>query len=163
MKRIVSIIALLALVLSLAACGGSGNNNAGSDPAVTLVYAEVNSQDSVVGQTGTYFKEKVEELSGGSVTIDLQASGVLGSENDVLDAMLGGSTTIDISRISALALTSHGAQKAMLLSIPFTFKDRAHFRAFANSDLAPEFLNRSWACPSAASSTARRASVTSSR
>ena len=59
-------------------------------PAVTLVMAEVNPLDTIVGQTDTAFKEKVEELSGGSITVDLQASGVLGSENDVLDTMLGG-------------------------------------------------------------------------
>ena len=75
-------------------------------PAVTLVMAEVNPLDTIVGQTDTAFKEKVEELSGGSITVDLQASGVLGSENDVLDTMLGGGGTIDMSRISAFALTS---------------------------------------------------------
>ena len=114
---------------------------AASDPKVTLVYAEVNPLDTIVGQTGSHFKEKVEELSGGSVVVDVQASGVLGSENDVLDAILGGSTSIDMSRISAFALTSYGCNKSKLLSIPFTFNNRAHFWNFAGSDLAPEFLN----------------------
>ena len=150
-----------AAALALTACGGdkaastpassaaasSASTAAGdaaaaaNDPKVTLVYAEVNPLDTIVGQTGTHFKEKVEELTGGSVVIDVQASGVLGSENDVLDAILGGSTTIDISRISAFALTSYGCNKSKLLSIPFTFNNRAHFWNFANSDLAPEFLS----------------------
>ena len=150
-----------AAALALTACGGSGNSTAAStassaaastapagdaaaaasDPKVTLVYAEVNPLDTIVGQTGSHFKEKVEELTGGSVVVDVQASGVLGSENDVLDAILGGSTSIDISRISAFALTSYGCNKSKLLSIPFTFENRAHFWNFANSDLAPEFLN----------------------
>ena len=150
-----------AAALALTACGGSSNSTAAStstaasstaaaagdaaaaanDPKVTLVYAEVNPLDTIVGQTGSHFKEKVEELSGGSVVVDVQASGVLGSENDVLDAILGGSTSIDISRISAFALTSYGCNKSKLLSIPFTFENRAHFWNFANSDLAPEFLN----------------------
>ena len=150
-----------AAALALTACGGSGNSTAAStatsaaastapagdaaaaasDPKVTLVYAEVNPLDTIVGQTGSHFKEKVEELTGGSVVVDVQASGVLGSENDVLDAILGGSTSIDISRISAFALTSYGCNKSKLLSIPFTFENRAHFWNFANSELAPEFLN----------------------
>ncbi len=113
---------------------------AANDPAVTLVYAEVNPLDTIVGQTDSFFKEKVEELSGGSITIDLQASGVLGSENDVLDTMLGGGGSIDMSRISAFALTSYGGEKSMLLSIPYTFVDRNHFWNFATSDLAPDFL-----------------------
>ena len=150
-----------AAALALTACGGSGNSTAAStatsaaastapagdaaaaasDPKVTLVYAEVNPLDTIVGQTGSHFKEKVEELTGGSVVVDVQASGVLGSENDVLDPILGGSTSIDISRISAFALTSYGCNKSKLLSIPFTFENRAHFWNFANSELAPEFLN----------------------
>ncbi len=111
-----------------------------SEPEITLVYAEVNPLDTIVGQTGTAFKEKVEELSNGKIKIDVQASGVLGSENDVLDTMLGGGGTIDISRISAFALTSYGGEKSKLLSIPYTFVSREHFWNFATSDLAPEFL-----------------------
>lgn len=109
-------------------------------PEVTLVYAEVNPLDSIVGQTATTFANKVAELSGGSIKIDIQASGVLGSENDVLDTMLGGGATIDIARISAFSLTSYGGGKSMLLSLPYTFVNREHFWAFATSDLAEEFL-----------------------
>ena len=90
---------------------------ASDTPEVTLVYAEVNPLDTIVGQMATAFKEKVEELSGGKIAIDIQASGVLGSENDVLDTMLGGGGTIDMSRISAFALTSYGVEKSVLLSV----------------------------------------------
>lgn len=167
MRKLVLLSLATAMTVSLAACGLKTPEPAATDaaasaetgteteaseagesnqdiepvgPAITLVYAEVNPLDTIVGQTGTAFKEKVEELSGGSITIDLQASGVLGSENDVLDTMLGGGGTIDISRISAFALTSYGADKSTLLSVPYTFVSREHFWNFANSDLAPEFL-----------------------
>ena len=159
-RNFLAVAGAAAAAAALTACGGSSSSTAAStagstaasaaagdtaaaasDPKVTLVYAEVNPLDTIVGQTATHFKEKVEELTGGSVVIDVQASGVLGSENDVLDAILGGSTSIDMSRISAFALTSYGCNKSKLLSIPFTFENRAHFWNFANSDLAPEFLN----------------------
>ena len=113
---------------------------AANDPAVTLVMAEVNPLDTIVGQMDSKFKEEVERLSGGSITIDLQASGVLGSENDVLDAMLGGAGTIQMSRISAFALTSYGGTKSSLLSLPYTWQSREHWWNFAESDLAQEFL-----------------------
>ena len=124
---------LAALVLSLVFAGSAF-------AAVTLTYAEVNPLDSIVGQTATAFKQKVEELSNGEVIIDIQAGGVLGSEAQVLDGILGGGDTVDISRISAFALTSYGCQKAMLLSVPYTFVSREHFWKFANSDLAKDFL-----------------------
>lgn len=111
-----------------------------AEPEVTLVYAEVNPLDTIVGQTATAYADKVAELSGGTIKIDIQASGVLGSENDVLDTMLGGGGTIHMSRISAFALTSYGGEKSMLLSLPYTFVNREHFWSFATSDLAEEFL-----------------------
>ena len=111
--------------------GGSGAYNTDDMPEITLVYAEVNPLDTIVGQMATYFK------------IDVQASGVLGSENDVLDTMLGGGGTIDMSRISAFALTSYGGEKSMLLSLPYTFVNRNHFWNFATSPLAEEFLMES--------------------
>ena len=76
-----------AAALALTACGGSSNSAASTstaasstaasaagdataaanDPKVTLVYAEVNPLDTIVGQTATHFKEKVEEPTSGSV------------------------------------------------------------------------------------------------
>lgn len=160
MKKLLSMFLAATMILSLAACGkagdpvGSGSSdtskstsnaetagNVAGDPKVTLVYAEVNPIDSIIGNVATAFKEKVEELSGGSVTIDIQAGGVLGSENDVLDSIMSGSNQIDISRISVFALNSYGVKKTVLCTLPFTFESREHFWNFANSDLAKEFLN----------------------
>ncbi|MCD8348044.1 MAG: TRAP transporter substrate-binding protein DctP [Lachnospiraceae bacterium] len=113
---------------------------AASAADVTLTMAEVNPADTIVGQMDQAFADKVAELSGGSMQINIMFSGVLGAEEDVLDTMLGGGGTIDISRISAFALTSYGGEKSMLLSLPYTFESREHFWAFATSDLAQEFL-----------------------
>ena len=156
-KKLLAMIMSLAVVASFAACGlkepapetpetpetpteEPGEEPGEVEPEVTLVYAEVNPLDTIVGQTDQAFADKVHELSGGKIKIEIQASGVLGSENDVLDAMLGGGGTIDMSRISAFALTPYGGQKSKLLSIPYTFVSRDHFWNFATSDLAPEFL-----------------------
>ena len=167
LKRLLCVMLALVMVLGLTACGNNADNDnstppadnstapadstspddgsdvgdVANDPKVTLVYAEVNPEDTIVGQTGAEFKRLVEEKSGGSIEIDFRPSGVLGSENDVLDAIIGGDDSIDISRISAFALTSYGAEKSVLLSLPFTFESRDHWWAFANSDLAQEFLS----------------------
>ena len=160
-KKIVALLLTASVILSLSGCGsssgsgspsGSGNASASSSTAssaasasaekpLTLVYAEVNPEDTIVGQVAADFKTKVEELSGGSIIIDVQYSGVLGSENDVLDGMLAGSGAADISRISAFSLNSYGADKSVLLSLPYTFESRDHFWNFATSDLATEFLD----------------------
>ena len=97
--------------------GGSGTGSSGSaasgsagaaasDPAVTLVMAEVNPLDSIIGQMDSAFKEKVEELSGGSITVDIQASGVLGAEENVLDSIAwqSGQYTIRVPGVDKLNL-----------------------------------------------------------
>ncbi len=137
-KRLLALALATVMALSLAACGKK------SDGPLVLVYAEVNPQDTIVGQVAADFKSKVEELSKGDIVIDVQYSGVLGAEGDVLDAMLAGAGSADISRISAFSLTSYGAKKSVLLSLPYTFESRDHFWNFAMSNLANEFLDESY-------------------
>ena len=107
------------------------------DPEVTLVYAEVNPLDTtVVGQVAMHFAERVNELTDGTVTIDIQGGGVLGAEGDYCDDMIGGIGTIDMARLSVSTLTGYGVPKSALLCLPFTFTSRDHFWNFAASDLA---------------------------
>lgn len=164
MKKLLSVLMALAMVFSLAACNGSKApdptspaistpdkdpatapepvvDNVANDPKVTLTYAEVNPEASLMGMTAQTFKDKVEELTGGSVIINVQYGGVLGAEGDVLDTMIGGGGTVDLARISAFSLTSYGTKRSSLLSIPFTFTGRDHFWKYANSDLAAQLLS----------------------
>ena len=100
-KKMIALIAAAGMIGTLGGCGlkapekpsqaPSGETeqapketSAKADGAVTLVYAEVNSIDSLDGEIATFFKDKVEEKTNGSVVIDIQASGVLGAEADVL-------------------------------------------------------------------------------
>jgi len=133
MKKLLGILLALALLLGCTA--------ALADDPITLTYSEVNPLDgTIVGEMAKAFKAKVEELSGGAIVIDVQAGGVLGSEDQILDNLLGGGNITDIGRFSAFALTQYGCDKAKLLSIPYTFVNEAHFWNFAASDLAQEFL-----------------------
>ncbi|MGN0404582.1 MAG: TRAP transporter substrate-binding protein [Bariatricus sp.] len=118
-----------------------GNDYSNVEPEITLVYAEVNPPDTIMGQMAENYAENVARLSEGKIKIDVRSSGVLGSENDVVDAMFGGNGTVDMSRISAFILNAYGCEKSVLLSLPYTFRDRDHFWAFAESDLADEFLS----------------------
>ena len=136
MKKFLALTMALCMIFALCAVSAS------ADEPITLTYAEVNPLDgTTVGEMAKSFKAKLEELSGGSVLVDIQASGVLGSEDQILDNLLGGGNITDISRISAFALTQYGCDKASLLSIPYTFVNEDHFWKFADSELAQEFLN----------------------
>lgn len=111
-----------------------------ADDSVTLVYAELNSMDSTDGMYASYFKDKVEELTDGAVKIDIQASGVLGNESEVLDGMISMSGTVDIARVSSYAFGNYGCNKSALLGLPYIFESRDHFWKFANSEVGEEIL-----------------------
>jgi TRAP-type C4-dicarboxylate transport system substrate-binding protein len=115
-----------------------------ADDPVTLTYAEVNPiEGTVVGDVALAFKEKLEELSGGAVLVDIQASGVMGDEKTVLANILGGDTSVDIVRISAFALNQYGAVKSVFLTLPYVFTSEDHYWKFVESDLAKEMLAES--------------------
>ena len=131
MKKLFAL--MLALVLALSCASAMAE--------ITLTYAEVNPlEGTIVGEMAKAFKAKVEEVSNGEIKIDIQAGGVLGSEDQILDNLLGYGNITDICRISAFALTQYGCDKASLLSIPYTFVSEEHFWNFAASDLAQDFL-----------------------
>lgn len=134
MKKMLAVALACGMTLSMAV-----PTFAADDP-VTLVYAEVNPEDSLMGQTANAFKEKVEELTEGSVKVDIQYAGVLGDEATVLDTMIGGGGTVDVARVATFSLTNYGAKRTSLLSVPYTFSGREHFWKFANSDLGAELL-----------------------
>lgn len=138
MKKFLALVMALCMVFALCAV------SAYADDPVTLTYAEVNPLDgTVVGDVALAFKEKLEELSGGSVLVDIQAGGVMGDEKTVLANILGGDTSVDIVRISAFALNQYGAVKSVFLTLPYVFTSEDHYWKFVESDLAKEMLAES--------------------
>ena len=136
MKKIFGIVLVLAMLLGCAA--------ALAEEPITLTYAEVNPvEGTVVGDVALAFKAKLEELSGGAVVVDIQASGVMGDEKTVLANILGGDTSVDIVRISAFALNQYGAKKSVFLTLPYVFTSEDHYWKFVESDLAKEMLAES--------------------
>ena len=142
MKKLFSIALVLVMLLSCVSAMAEG--------AITLTYAEVNpipatleenaETGSVVSDVAWAFKTKLEELSGGAITVDLQGGGVMGDEKTVLANILGGDTSVDIVRISAFALNQYGAKKSVFLTLPYVFSSEEHYWNFAKSDLAKSFL-----------------------
>ena len=131
MKKLFSIALVLVMLLSCASALAE----------VTLTYAEVNPvEGTVVGDVALAFKEKLEELSGGEIVVDIQASGVMGDEKTVLSNIFAGDTSVDIVRISAFALNQYGAQKSVFLTLPYVFTSEEHYWNFVESDLAKSFL-----------------------
>lgn len=77
-KRWFSLALVLLLIFGMAAAALADEVKV-ADDAIVLTYAEVNPIDGTDGDWAKYFKSQVETLTNGTVTVDIQASGVLGA------------------------------------------------------------------------------------
>ena len=135
---LVSFLVLTSLFFTTAC---NEKNKQADEKEITLVMAEVNPAETIAGQMDQAFKQKVEELSGGKIKIDLQCAGILGDVDSVMELMMKPNSTIQIHRMSAVNMAIYGCKKSSLLSIPFTFSNKEHFWDFANSKTGQEILD----------------------
>lgn len=136
-RSIFTVFAFATLSIVLASC----QKGKSSEKEVTLVMAEVNPAETIAGQMDQAFKQKVEELSGGTIKIDLQCSGILGDVDSVVNLMLKPNSTIHIHRMSAVNMASYGCSQSSLLGIPYTFASKEAFWEFTKSKAAQEILD----------------------
>lgn len=120
---------------STAAAGGEG----GSGNDYTLIWNEVNGEEYGATVGAHAFAEKIEELSGGHITIDLYINGTLGSETESMQAIQMG--TMDIFRGNASSLPNYGASLIGATGLPYVFTGMEQFEEVAESDLGQELLD----------------------
>lgn len=94
-------------------------------------------QDSHYGDAGKAFAAKIEELSGGDITINLKPAGALGGERDVIEGLQIGSIE--------LAITSTGpvgnfVPAVYALDFPFLFDGYDRARAVLDGPIGQELL-----------------------
>lgn len=165
MKKLIALSLAAAMSLSLAACGGSASSAAPSSEATsaaesaassgesaatgdpegwsgndyTFTWNEVNGEDYGATVGAHAFADKIEELSGGHIKIELYTNGTLGSEAESMQGIQMG--TLDIFRGNASSLPNYGAEVIGATGLPYVFKDMEQFEAVAESDLGQELLD----------------------
>lgn len=107
--------------------------------SITLTWSEVNGEDYGGTVGAKKFKEKIEELSGGDITVELYLNGTLGGEKESMQGIQMG--TLDIFRGNASSLSNYGAEKISLTGLPFLFKDMEQFQEMAVSPVGQELLD----------------------
>ena len=143
MKKFWSLLLSVAMVASLAACGGSSSGgstsgdaaNTGDSANTEAVHFKL-SHPSAEG--GPYylmskkFAELVEEKSGGKYVIDIFAANALGSQEEVLDAVSLG--TLDLAVTSDDILAKYAPEWGYV-GLPFLFDDVADVDENLNGEL----------------------------
>ena len=97
MKRLIALLLAVMMMASCLVCGTAfaaedeDFGDVANDPAVTLTAASAFTATQLPGIFWNYFKEQVEELSGGSITLDLYLGGTLCGPDEELAMLSNGS------------------------------------------------------------------------
>lgn len=86
-----------------------------------------------------FMKKRLEELSGGSVTIDIYPSSVLGSEKQCIEQLQNGS--LAMTKTSAAAMEDF-IPAMSVYGLPYIFRDENHYWNVLNGETGKELLQR---------------------
>lgn len=141
-KKLLGAAICLALIMcSLSACG-SGDSGSEKGGAVSLKFGCTEPKDGVsYPAMMEAFKEKVEELSGGEITVENYYDGTLGEERDLIEGCQMGS--VDLCGTGS-APVANFVPNIDLFTLPFLFEDVDHKQAVLKSDIPDRLLNEQY-------------------
>ena len=161
LSSLVKAIGVLGAVGMLTACGSSSTatttaaeteaaaeaeteaaaeeTQAASGDDIVLTWNEVNGEEYGATVGAHAFADKIAELSGGHITVDLYLNGTLGTEAESMQGIQMG--TLDVFRGNASTLANYGAKLISATGLPYVFTDIDQFEKVAESDLGQELLD----------------------
>lgn len=86
-----------------------------------------------------FMKQRLEELSGDTVTIDIYSGSVLGSEVQCIEQLQYGA--LAMTKTSAASIENFVPEMAVF-GLPYLFRDEVHYWNVLNSDLGKELLQK---------------------
>jgi len=121
---------LFQLVLFLASC-------ASRDEVITLKLGHALDTGHVVHKGMMYMAERLEFYSDGQMKMEIYPSGQLGSERELVELLQIGS--LAMTKVSSSPLESF-VPEMKVFSLPYVFRDQAHFRQVLASDIGKSLL-----------------------
>ena len=106
MKKFFTMAMAMTLTMGmLSGCGGAKDGGDGADGAASYTWkmALNSTEGDNAYDTGAAFKEKIEELTNGQVTVELYGGASLGSTSEVLEGMSYGVADVMVESVGTLA------------------------------------------------------------
>jgi len=144
MKKVISLALVVMMVFSLAACGNSGSKtateptNTVGDP-VTLVFSIAAVPTDAHGAAQKVFKDTLESISGGNITVECYDSGTLYGQDTEHDALKNGD--VDMIYSSASWLTD-GSPWISMFTAGYVFQSYEHMTTVMNGEIGKQIFQR---------------------
>lgn len=111
MKKIIALLLAAVMVLAFAACGAQSGGS--GDQPLSIIVSISNQETETAGQLMKFYADKVAELSGGSMVLNVSYGGTLFSDDDIMAALKDGSV-----QLTTLSHVRQVAYLPVLTSIP---------------------------------------------
>ena len=164
MKKTMGIILAAAMAMSLAGCTKvsvpettpasagteapaqegkeeTSEKTGGTGAQIKLIAAHVNSLDSSYQAGFEAMKEKLEEVAGGTMTVEIHPNGELGgNESELVEKMATGTVDMIVTAPNFVATT--GVKEADLFSIPFLYTGMDHWTAVVDGEVGQTIADK---------------------
>lgn len=121
-KKSLSIVLVLAVVLCLAACGSRGNevpNSSGEiDETIVIKYAHTDSEQRTTHIAAEWFKDYMNEQTDGKVKVEIYPNGQLGDDEELLKGIKLGTIQMYVGIGNAGLIAG---EKANITELPFVY------------------------------------------
>ncbi|WP_078379900.1 TRAP transporter substrate-binding protein [Sutcliffiella halmapala] len=137
MKRNLSLVLVISLLLIVAACGGSQSSGDGADKSYTFKLAHITPTSHMWHIASEKFAEELESKSDGRMKVEIYPASQLGTEADMVQQIEAGS--IDFGLITAAYMSSRSPSFAAWF-MPYAFKDINAAHEARTTDVAKKIL-----------------------
>lgn len=138
MLRLIKLMLSVSLSVCLLVLAAGCSQQSGKPPVTVLRLGHTLDTQHSVHKAMEYLGERLRYYSGGAMDIIIYPSSQLGTEREMVELLQIGS--LAMTKVSASPLEGF-ASEMKIFSIPYLFRDSAHFWRVLNSDLGVELLS----------------------
>jgi len=139
MKKLFFGLSLLFLLSSiLVGCSGGNNESSGSGDQLVLKLGHIQSENDLWHYGALKFKEEVEKLSDGSMTVEIYPNSTLGGDRDMAEGLQMG--TLDFALIAGVL--SNFEPSIQLLELPYLLENEEEYNKIIHGEVGQEIADR---------------------
>lgn len=128
MKKAIAVLLVLVMVLGVAALSGCGQKS----DKIVLKICTLENEEHGQGVLLTTFKQKVEELSGGTIEVQTYHNGSLYTQDGAIPALKSGELEVNLT---SLQQTADYLPSISMFASTFMFKNYDHMRKVMDSEI----------------------------